>query len=81
MDLSHISNSDLRHIVRVCLDAKRADSYGVLSTGERLAAAVVLNRFDWLQEMNYTIPEAIDRIGPEWAARLREAERIVLDSE
>lgn len=77
MDLTFITNHALRHLVTKCLDAKRADSYSVLSTGERLAAAVVPNRFDWLQVMNYTMPEAIDRIGSEWTSLLREAERIV----
>jgi hypothetical protein len=79
MDLTVIQNPALRHLVAKCLDAKRTNSYSVLSTGERLAAAVVLNRFDWLQAMNYTMPEAIDRIGPEWTALLREAERIIAD--
>lgn len=38
------------------------------STGEKLAAALVLNRQDWLYEMNYTIAEAIDRVGTDWVA-------------
>ena len=31
-----------------------------------LAAALVLNRPDWLAERNYTMAEAIARIGPDW---------------
>lgn len=55
--------------------AKRAlnGEFGVLSTGEQVTAAVLLNRADWLAEMHYTIAEAICRIGPTWMARIPEA--------
>jgi len=36
------------------------------STGEQLMAALCLNRADWFQEMNYTIAEALERVGDEW---------------
>jgi hypothetical protein len=39
---------------------------GVLSSSEQLAIAIILNREDWLSEWNYTMLEAVDRIGPEW---------------
>lgn len=60
------NNPDFAHMLR---KAKAAASGGInaMSTGEALAAALVLNRPDWLAAMNYTIAEAIDRIGPEWA--------------
>lgn len=67
-------NTELAHILRATQHAK-TNGYGVLSTGEQLAAALVLNRADWLAEIGYTIPEAIDRIGPEWSALLIEAQR------
>lgn len=69
---------ELNHILRVARYAK-TNGYGVLSTGEQLAAALVLNRADWLAEMGYTMPEAIDRIGPEWSALLIEAQRAMND--
>lgn len=47
-----------------------AGEYGVLSTGEKLAAALVLNRPDWLESEGYTIAEALDRLGPSWVAQL-----------
>lgn len=59
-------NAEFRHMLAKCRDA-RAGGWGVLSTGEKLAAALVLNRPDWLQEQGYTIAEALDRIGPEWS--------------
>lgn len=71
-------NSELDHILRVTRYAQ-ANGYGVLSTGEQLAAALVLNRADWLAEMGYTMAEAVDRIGPEWSALLITAQR-ALDS-
>lgn len=64
--------SDLEHIVMKSRDAA-AGGRGVLSTGEALAAALVLNRPDWLAEMGYTIAEALQRIGPEWVALIPQA--------
>ncbi|WP_206630295.1 hypothetical protein, partial [Mesorhizobium sp. M5C.F.Ca.IN.020.32.2.1] len=48
-----------------------------LSTGEKLAAALVLNRPDWLAEMNYTLAETIERVGPQWLALIPEAARVL----
>ena len=41
-------------------------AFGVLSTGERLAVALVLNRFDLLADQKYTMLEAVDRLGDDW---------------
>jgi hypothetical protein len=81
IDLKHIENPDLRHIVQKSLDVKGEDGPGALSTGEALAAAIVLNRPEWLARMNYTLAEAFERIGPEWWPLLRQAERIIQASE
>ena len=48
---------------------------GTMSLGEALTAALVLNRSDWLRECGYSIVEALDRIGPDWASRLSEVTR------
>ena len=40
--------------------------FGVLSTGERIAVAVVLDRYDLIQRAWGTIAEAIYRLGPVW---------------
>lgn len=48
---------------------------GAMSTGEALAAALVLNRSDWLASMGYTIAEALDRVGGPWVGMLRKAEQ------
>jgi len=39
---------------------------GVLSTGERLAVALVLDQKDWLERWRYTMLEAVERLGEEW---------------
>jgi hypothetical protein len=41
------------------------DNFGVLSTGERIAVAMVLNRFDLVSKYG-SILEAIDRLNQEW---------------
>jgi len=51
------------------LEAARAGKPGGISTGEALTAALALNRHDWLQQMGYTIVDALDRIG-DWAPYL-----------
>lgn len=58
------------HLLGKARDAKIGghDAWSVQSTGEKVAVALVLNRADWLTEMDYTIVEAIDRAGDEWVA-------------
>lgn len=62
-----------RSILAQLIDKARDAAAGgldALSTGEQLAAALVLNRADWLAERGYTIAEALDRLGPSWVAQL-----------
>jgi hypothetical protein len=76
-------SDELQHIVSKARSAYRGHR-GVLSTGEKLAAALVLNRPDWLDEDGYSIVQALDRIGDNWVALLPAAARILaaeLDSE
>jgi len=65
-NVSKIGSADLAHILAKTREAADRGSPGPLSTGEALMAALVLNRPDWLIAMEYTIAEAIERIGPEW---------------
>lgn len=55
--------------------------FDTLSTGEKLAAALVLNRFDWLSSMNYTIAEAIERVGTEWMSLIPLAAKAVAQAD
>ena len=66
---------NLERIIEVALQAKRRGNTGPLSTGEALTAALVLNRHDWLAEMDYTIPQALDRIDTDTVEHLAEAAR------
>ncbi|MCF3640333.1 hypothetical protein LXM94_10185 [Rhizobium sp. TRM95111] len=69
-----MNDQELQHIISKSRDAKHG-GFGVLSTGEKLAAALVLNRPDWLAEMNYTLAEAIERVGSKWLSLIPEAAR------
>jgi hypothetical protein len=53
----------------------------VQSTGEKVAVALVLNRADWLAEVSYTIPEAIERSGMEWVAIIPQVARQLTEEE
>jgi hypothetical protein len=56
-----------RHIrakVRMILEDETL--FGILSSGERIAVALVLDRYDLLQRAWGTIAESIHRLGPEW---------------
>jgi hypothetical protein len=61
---------ELVHFLSKARDAKHGGyaAWRVQSTGEKVAVALALNRADWLAEMDYTIAEAIDRVGPSWVA-------------
>ncbi len=76
-------NDSYEHLLRKSRDAKRGghDAWGVQSTGEKVAVALVLNRADWLAEIDYTIPEAIDRSGMEWVAIIPQVARQLAEEE
>jgi hypothetical protein len=41
-------------------------SFSTLSTGERIAVALVLDRYDLLKDVWGSMLEAVHRLGPEW---------------
>jgi hypothetical protein len=53
---------------KVLMVATDGTQFGVLSTGERIAVAMVLNRHDLLDRAWGTILESVHRLGPEWIA-------------
>jgi hypothetical protein len=71
-----MSNS-YAHLLRKSRDAMRGgrEAWAVQSTGEKVAVALVLNRADWLAEIGYTIPEAIERSSAEWVAIIAQVAR------
>ena len=58
------------HLLNKARNAKRGGhrAWAVQSTGEKVAVALVLNRADWLEELGYTLAEAVERIGQDWVA-------------
>ncbi len=76
-------NDRYKHLLRKSRDAKRGghDAWTMQSTGEKVAVALVLNRADWLAEIDYTIPEAIDRSGAEWVAVIPQVARQLAEEE
>ncbi len=70
-------NSEYSRLIGKARDVKHGgrESWGVLSTGEKVAVALVLNRADWLTDFGYTIAEAIDRTGTEWVALIPKVAR------
>lgn len=76
-------NDHYEHLLRKSRDAKRGgrDAWGVQSTGEKVAVALVLNRADWLAEIDYTIAEAIERSGAEWVAIIPQVARQLAEEE
>lgn len=70
---------DLDHILRVSRFARGNRGPGPLSTGEALAAAIVLNKPAWLKARGYTLAEAFDRADDDGMSgpRFLEAQRLL----
>lgn len=68
--------SGFNHLVMKTREAA-AGNLSCLFTGEALAAALVLNRGDWLAKMGYTIPQALERIGTEWVGMIPAAAEVI----
>jgi hypothetical protein len=58
------AESQIRAKVRMV--AHNSRSFGTLSTGERIAVAMVLDRYDLLKNAWGSMLEAVHRLGPEW---------------
>lgn len=74
MSHSHVEKIIARLVERV---AKDEDHIGVLSTGESLAVALVLDRKDLLEEINggYSMLEAVNRLGVQWLEAALQVQR------
>ena len=70
-------NDRYNHLLNKSRQATRFGrcAWAVQSTGEKVAVALVLNRADWLEELGYTIAEAIERTGQEWVAMIPQIAR------
>jgi hypothetical protein len=78
-----MSDNQYHHLITKARDAKRGghEAWSVMSTGEKVAVALVLNRPEWLAEYGFTIPEAIDRSGPAWVALIPKVARDLADED
>lgn len=74
-----MTDSWIHDQIRSAVLTTKNGKFGVLSTGEKLAAALVLNRADLLAAERYTIVEAISRVGESWMAHLPGVERELRD--
>jgi hypothetical protein len=74
-------NSAEHHIrAKVRMVVEDESLFGVLSTGERIAVALVLDRIDLLRFWG-TMLDAVDRLGPEWTQAALRVQRYGLDTE
>ena len=78
-----MSESEYKHFLGKARDARRGghEAWSVMSTGEKVAVALALNRPDWLAEMEYSLAEAISRTGPEWIALLPKVVRAIAEQD
>jgi hypothetical protein len=58
---------------------KDGANFGVLSTGERIAVAMVLDRKDLLDRCCSTMLESVHRLGPEWTEAALRVQRNWVD--
>ena len=75
-------NERYRHLLNKARNAMRCGrgAWAVQSTREKVAVALVLNRADWLEEIGYTIAEAIERAGQVWVSMIPEIARQLAES-
>lgn len=59
----------------------RAGDFGKLSTAEKLAAAFVLNRSDWIAALSVTLPQAIATVGKGYISAVPMAAKLLKDEE
>ena len=74
--------NSVEHHMRMKVRMVVADEslFGVLSTGERIAVALVLDRLDLLRFWG-TMLDAVDRLGPESTQAALRVQRYGLDTE
>lgn len=68
--MNTIHEVEFRHFLGKARDAARGgcSAWACMSTGEKVAVALVLNKADWLAQMGYSMAEAIERTGSTWVA-------------
>ena len=59
----------------ICESARLLNSHAALSVRQRVMVAMILNRWDWLWDMNFSIPMAIEYVGSRGVALVCEGEK------
>jgi hypothetical protein len=67
--------AEVQILEKVLMVARDARSFGTLSTGERIAVALVFDRYDLLQNTWGSMLEAVHRLGPEWTLAALKVQR------
>ena len=62
----HYPSTEAQILNKVRLYADDRSSFGTMSTGERIAVALVLDRRDLMEKAWGTMAEAVYRLGHEW---------------
>jgi hypothetical protein len=78
MSKGNYAESHIRSKVRMVVADESL--FGVLSTGERIAVALVLDRPDLLEFWG-TMLDAVDRLGPDWTQAALRVQRYGWDAE
>ena len=73
---------EFRHLLDKARDAARGgrNAWACMSTGEKVAVALLLDKADWLVDVGYTMVEAIERAGSEWVALMPAVVRALKDA-
>jgi hypothetical protein len=68
--MNTMNDVEFRHFLGKARDAARGgrNAWSCMSTGEKVAVALVLNKAEWLAVMDYSMAEAIERTGSTWVA-------------
>jgi hypothetical protein len=64
---------DRLNLLALRVAKRNDDGFGVLSDGEKCYVALASNRVDLLEEVGYTIPQALVRLGADWRGALMES--------
>jgi len=73
MNDTQIAEAHIREKVRMV--AADEALFGVLSSGERIAVALVLDRHDLIQRAWGSMAESVYRLGPQWTAAALRVQR------
>jgi hypothetical protein len=70
-----LASDRMRRLIRmVAAVARHEEAYGVLSAGEKIAVALVLDRHDLLADEHCTMLQAINRLEAGWLEAAQEVE-------